>query len=1454
MYTKTGFTKKSMMQQQFTRELNARLKQLSLKSECSESNERSERSSLSSSSPSSSVSSISLPRTSFSMHKNSSLKDKNFTKKLSNDLQKSNGTNLSHKNINLCQKIPIEPKSLRQPNDKKLYHEKKQFSKNEINSFDSKQQIYSKDNYIEINQANKSNAKSTFSPKTRPKSSESWNQNVKGRKKLNSADEYISRKTHRYDISSVRQDIDVDEMSEKTDYDLELECLEDDTVIIDDNKSTIDISDSDFSCTRQLSNLPEEILPPVIASLLPNTPSVLRFVDSKQTVPKLPKPYKYQLLWRPSAITPNVVKRVLRRSNFRITLKSNEWIGYYGNNLKPFGFRPVREYQKVNHFPGSFQLGRKDKLWLNLNHLRMRFGKKSIDFVPRTFCLPSDLKSLKEYWTQQENEHKNSLNNDALSYFRPKWIMKPPASARGIGIKLVRGWSDIPQQRRVIVQSYINQPYLIDGKKFDIRLYVLVSGFSPLRAYVYREGLVRFASQKYSTALQHLRNRFVHLTNYSINKYNKTDETFVSNHKWKLSTLWSYLTERGVDVLNLWSRIVDIIFKTLSSVVNCIATMVDQNCRRRASVYELFGFDIILDADLKPWLLEVNVSPSLHTNTKLDDEVKTAVVKDMFNICGFQLPPNYRLSLSLTTIPSKSQNTIHHQLNKNRNSSVTGRITSGSMKQPQNGNHFSMSCRNNNDNLSYNRKLSNNKDVCIPSSAFIRQSSAPLKTFMYKGISPVHGLPPSSPSLNSTHAKKFTVSTKTIFGKKIDEKGNASKIIVNNSNNINNNNSLLSNHNDRFSFDPYVPMTDPRLWDISLSAEDKRKHLFYSSLLIDKNKDKSSQIFNRLSKHNMKNPTTGTRTTTTTSSRASIAEKCSKDPMDALHHILLELSPDDLRTLVNLIDERYRAALGNFQCIFPIHGSKGYRMLKFLQGAYQDHMLRGGTLGSRSPSFYYYDLLHYVFLTVYHNTEGNDNFSCDSFVHCSYDKILPDQVALISNELNDESLSIASEMTGVSMFGLKCLINLCKEAAHLSNLDNPMKSSQSSKTQGDTKSKTSNFGSNKIDLREYNETDDSISLVYQNSSCSTENQYKYLNNVSTIYSAEKCSNQTQTITQCTRENNTENLRLHHEHDSHNKSSSWKTKRVQSSLKNIKSIQTNIKSNNRNCFGSMLSIKNTSTNFDNCTKNAVTNTKAVNAANNTLKGSTSISDISSDKKQTNLSSLQVQTSNWDENIFTSSDDLMCTLNNSRNLSCEPQTTKNMDSVKYSTTSSSLSSSSITTVASTNSPKCYYGYHVLQRMNSKRICESPDEMYDFSQYLTKNDKHTNERTKKSEICLTDEQLYTTTSSSNGTINDLKNKRHKRQLSSEHQGNMYTDGMLNNHRRYHRIKSTTSMRSIIKPYSQDRKLCSNNKSNHGTGSYEEVSLQSHSSGYSSFIRDKLNSSYGLLPLEIQKAQKSS
>lgn len=50
--------------------------------------------------------------------------------------------------------------------------------------------------------------------------------------------------------------------------------------------------------------------------------------------------------------------------------------------------------------------------------------------------------------------------------------------------------------------------------------------------------------------------------------------------------------------------------------------------------YELYGFDILLDSNLKPWILEVNVSPSLSSGSLLDKAIKTSLMCDVFTLIG----------------------------------------------------------------------------------------------------------------------------------------------------------------------------------------------------------------------------------------------------------------------------------------------------------------------------------------------------------------------------------------------------------------------------------------------------------------------------------------------------------------------------------------------------------------------------------------------------------------------------------------------------------------------------------------------------------------------------------------------------------------------------------------------------------------------------------------------------
>ncbi len=79
----------------------------------------------------------------------------------------------------------------------------------------------------------------------------------------------------------------------------------------------------------------------------------------------------------------------------------------------------------------------------------------------------------------------------------PLWIIKPASSSRGRGIYLIDDVSEVPIDETCVVSRYVANPFLINGLKFDLRIYVLVTSMDPLRIYVFNEGLTRFASEPY---------------------------------------------------------------------------------------------------------------------------------------------------------------------------------------------------------------------------------------------------------------------------------------------------------------------------------------------------------------------------------------------------------------------------------------------------------------------------------------------------------------------------------------------------------------------------------------------------------------------------------------------------------------------------------------------------------------------------------------------------------------------------------------------------------------------------------------------------------------------------------------------------------------------------------------------------------------------------------------------
>lgn len=306
------------------------------------------------------------------------------------------------------------------------------------------------------------------------------------------------------------------------------------------------------------------------------------------------------------------------------TMCNDYAIQWSGPNIRDNVYQCMMDWQRINHFPNSTELTRKDRLWLHFAQMAKNYGKGCFDFVPETYVLPDNFDAFLKCYQRS----------------RCHWIVKPNASSRGRGIFILQDLSELPLDETVVVSRYVQDPLLIQGYKFDLRVYVLVTSYDPLKAYIYREGLTRFASAPYSTQEEHMQDAFRHLTNYSVNK---NSNIFVENsdmradnvgHKWSLSALNKHLRCVGVDVNLMWVRIMDLIVKTLLSVEPAISSRTKQLTGNRENCFELYGFDVLVDSDLKPWLLEVNLSPSMQAESPLDWQIKSSLLADTFNLVG----------------------------------------------------------------------------------------------------------------------------------------------------------------------------------------------------------------------------------------------------------------------------------------------------------------------------------------------------------------------------------------------------------------------------------------------------------------------------------------------------------------------------------------------------------------------------------------------------------------------------------------------------------------------------------------------------------------------------------------------------------------------------------------------------------------------------------------------------
>ncbi len=139
----------------------------------------------------------------------------------------------------------------------------------------------------------------------------------------------------------------------------------------------------------------------------------------------------------------------------------------------------------------------------------------------------------------------------------------------------------------------------------------------------------------------------MHLTNFSINK--KNTSKFVKNNdssdeegeggessKWDFRQLEATFDKMGLNWALTLQQIKSIILKTLIAVEPTINSNLQKSPTFRNNCFELYGFDVIIDQNLKPWVLEVNVLPSLSSSSIFDKRIKTMLVCDALTLVGFK--------------------------------------------------------------------------------------------------------------------------------------------------------------------------------------------------------------------------------------------------------------------------------------------------------------------------------------------------------------------------------------------------------------------------------------------------------------------------------------------------------------------------------------------------------------------------------------------------------------------------------------------------------------------------------------------------------------------------------------------------------------------------------------------------------------------------------------------------
>ena len=224
-------------------------------------------------------------------------------------------------------------------------------------------------------------------------------------------------------------------------------------------------------------------------------------------------------------------------------------------------------------------------------------------FFPESFVMPQQRAALVDY-----------------AATRPPgsvYIVKPRRGQGGQSITLTDQIDAAANAEEAVVQRYIDDPYLVDGKKAHLRIYGLVTASDPMRLYVYRDGIVRFAPEPYRRVPGWLEQGAMHVTNTALHRNHPKLVINTDPNAENVGNIWSlraYLSQIAAD-----GHDADRVFADIARMVGRFVLMLDRDgmferqrrmAAKRSFVPKLFGLDVLLDRTLRPWLIEIQRGPA----------------------------------------------------------------------------------------------------------------------------------------------------------------------------------------------------------------------------------------------------------------------------------------------------------------------------------------------------------------------------------------------------------------------------------------------------------------------------------------------------------------------------------------------------------------------------------------------------------------------------------------------------------------------------------------------------------------------------------------------------------------------------------------------------------------------------------------------------------------------------